>query len=123
MKQQFLKFSLVGVAATLTTCAVLILLVEVLHWGAVPASVAGYLAGAGVNYVLNYRFTFSSTQRHRVAIPRFLAIVAVGLALNSGIMHLAVNRLGIHYLLAQLLAVAIVLMWSFTMNRLWAFAR
>jgi len=43
--------------------------------------------------------------------------------LNAGIMYYAVNRLDIHYLLAQLMAVAVVLVWSFTLNRLWAFAR
>ena len=120
---QFLKFSLVGTAATLTTYAVLIVLVEGWHWAAVPASSAAYLAGGGVNYLLNYRFTFSSVQPHRVAIPRFVTVMAVGLVLNAGIMYSAINRLAIHYLLAQLLAVAVVLVWSFTLNRLWAFAR
>lgn len=123
MKKQFLKFSLVGTAATLTTCAVLIFLVEGWNWGAVLASIAAYLVGAGVNYLLNYHFTFSSMQLHRVAIPRFLAVMAVGLVLNAGIMYYAVNRLDIHYLLAQLMAVAFVLVWSFTLNRLWAFSR
>ena len=123
MNEQFLRFSLVGVASTLTTFVVLVLLVELLHWQASLASVAGYLAGAGLNYVLNYRFTFGSTQRHQVAVPRFLAIMGVGLALNAGIMHVAVHRLNIHYLLAQAIAVAIVLAWSFAMNRRWAFAR
>lgn len=122
MNEQFLKFSLVGVAATLTTYFVLVLLVEVLHQAAVPASVLGYLAGAAVNYVLNYRFTFSSTQAHQVAIPRYMTVMAVGFALNVIIMYVAVSRLAIHYLLAQLVAVAIVLVWSFALNRRWAFA-
>jgi putative flippase GtrA len=123
MKKQFLKFALAGTAATLTTYAVLIFLVEGWNWGAVLASIAAYLVGAGVNYLLNYRFTFASTQLHRVAVPRFLAVMAVGLVLNTGIMYYAVNRLNIHYLLAQLMAVAVVLVWSFTLSRLWAFAR
>jgi putative flippase GtrA len=122
MQKQFLKFALVGATATLTTYAVLILLVEGPHLGAVPASVVGYLAGAGVNYVLNYRFTFSSSQLHQVAIPRYLAVMTVGLLLNAVIMYVAVSRLAIHYLIAQLVAVAIVLVWSFALNRRWAFA-
>ena len=123
MNMQFLKFSLVGATSTLTTCAVLILLVEKLHQGAVPASVASYLAGAGMNYFLNYRVTFNSTQRHQVAIPRYLAVMAIGLLLNTGIMYLAIHRVAMHYLLAQLMAVAVVVLWSFTLNRAWAFTR
>ena len=122
MKKQILKFSLVGVTATLSTYGVLIVLVEARQWGVMPASVTAYLAGAGVNYLLNYRFTFGSTQPHRVAIPRFATVLAVGLVLNAAIMYYAVNWLGVHYLLAQLMAVVVVLTWSFTLNRLWAFA-
>jgi len=121
--RQFLKFALAGLAATLTTYAVLMVLVEFYALGAVFVSIMGYLAGAGVNYILNYRFTFGSTQLHQVAIPRFIAVMAVGAVLNALIMHLAINWLSVHYLLAQLIAVAVVLAWSFTLNRLWAFAQ
>ena len=121
--RQFLKFALAGLAATLTTYAVLMVLVEFYELGAVFASIMGYLAGAGVNYILNYRFTFGSTQLHQAAIPRFIAVMAVGAVLNALIMHLAINWLSVHYLLAQLIAVAVVLTWSFTLNRLWAFAQ
>jgi putative flippase GtrA len=33
-----------------------------------------------------------------------------------------VNWLGLHYTVAQLAAIAIVLLWSFSANRLWTFA-
>jgi len=122
MKQEFIKFSLVGLAATITTYAVLVVLVEGAGLDAVVSSVIGYVAGAGVNYALNYRYTFKSEQRHRVAVPRFAVVIGIGMVLNAVIMALTVNALGIHYLLAQLIAVAFVLMWSFTLNRMWSFS-
>ena len=48
-------------------------------------------------------------QRHRVVVPKFLVVMAVGLALNTLIMHVGVNRFGVHYVLAQLAAIAVVL--------------
>lgn len=119
---QFLKFTAVGCAATITTFIVLIVLVEWFNLHAILGSCAGYLAGAAVNYALNYRYTFNSTKRHRDALPRFTVILAVGILLNTALMFWAVTVLSMHYLLAQLIAVAVVLFWSYTANRLWAFA-
>lgn len=123
MKTQFLRFAQVGVVATVTTYAVLIVGVEGLHTNAVAASAAGYVAGVVVNYILNYWYTFGSDQRHQVVIPKFLAVMAGGMLINAAVMYSGINWLGMHYVLAQLAAVAVVFMWSFTANRLWAFAR
>lgn len=122
MKNQFLRFALAGTTATVTTYAVLIVGVEGLHINAVTASVAGYVLGIVVNYILNYRYTFGSDQHHHVVIPKFLAVMVVGMFINAGVMYAGINGLGFHYMLAQLVAVAVVLMLSFTANRLWAFA-
>jgi putative flippase GtrA len=37
------------------------------------------------------------------------------------IMSLAINQLGIHYFVSQMLATGIVLVWGFLGNRLWTF--
>ncbi len=108
-------------AATVTTYAVLIVGVEGLHISAVTASIAGYMLGMVVNYLLNYRYTYGSDQHHHVVIPKFLTVMAVGMFINAALMYVGINWLGLHYLLAQLAAVAVVLMWSFTANRLWTF--
>jgi len=122
LKSQFLRFALVGATATITTYAVLIVGVEGLQMNAVTASVAGYMAGIVVNYILNYRYTFGSDQRHHVVIPRFLAVMVVGMFINAAVMYAGINWLGFHYMLAQLAAVAVVFMLSFAANRRWAFA-
>jgi len=121
MKRQFLRFALVGTVATMTTYSVLIVGVENLHMNAVTASIAGYMLGMIVNYVLNYRYTFSSVQRHHVVLPRFVLVMVMGMLINAGVMYSGINWLGIHYMLAQLAAVAVVFMLSFTANRLWTF--
>ena len=122
MKNQFLRFALVGTAATITTYAILIVGVEGLHINAVVASVTGYMLGIGVNYILNYRYTFGSDQHHHVVIPKFLAVMVVGMVINAAVMYTGTYWLGFHYMLAQLAAVVVVLMLSFTANRFWAFA-
>jgi putative flippase GtrA len=100
----------------------LVLLVEVWQVNAIAASVAGYIVGIVVNYSLNYGFTFQSKRRHHILVPKFLVVALTGLALNTITMSVGVSWLEIHYMLAQLIAVAIVLVWSFAANRLWVFA-
>lgn len=121
MRNQFLKFALVGTTATVTTYAVLIVGVEGLNINAVTASIAGYVLGIAVNYILNYRYTFGGVQHHHVVIPKFLAVMLVGMFINAAVMYAGINWLDFHYMLTQLAAVAVVLMWSCTANRLWTF--
>jgi putative flippase GtrA len=122
MKAQLSRFVLVGAIATATTYAVLILGVEVFGLSAVLASALGYLLGIMVNYGLNYRFTFAASSRHVIVFPKFLAVMLVGMMLNAVIMLLCVNALELYYLAAQLVAIGVVLTWSYTANRLWTFS-
>ncbi|MBW8371826.1 MAG: GtrA family protein [Thiobacillus sp.] len=121
--KQFSLFSLVGAVGTIAHYALLFFLVSQLTVHPVAASVAGALLGALINYILNYRFTFRSARRHREALPRFLAIAAVGLALNTALMWLLVEPLRLHYLISQLIATACVLLWNYLGNRHWTFEK
>jgi putative flippase GtrA len=95
--------------------------VEAWQINVIVASVIGYIVGIVVNYALNYGFTFQSKQHHQHLIPKFIVVMMVGLLLNTGIMFVGVNWFDINYVLAQLAAIAVVLIWSFTANRLWVF--
>ena len=87
----------------------------------VLASAGGFVLGALVNYFLNYRYTFRSNNRHHEAIIKFFTIALVGLVLNTLIISLAIDILSLHYLLAQVIATGLVLIWNFTGNRCWTF--
>ncbi len=45
----------------------------------------------------------------------------VGLGLNAGVMELAVEVIGSHYLMGQVVATALVLIWNFIVNKMWSF--
>ncbi len=121
--RQFSLFSLVGVAGTLAHYALLFALVSGAAVHPVPASAAGALLGAIVNYMLNYRFTFRSRRLHREALPRFMVIAAVGMVLNALLMWLLVEPFSMHYLIAQIAATGCVLVWNYLGNRLWTFEK
>lgn len=119
---QFASYAFAGAIGTAVHYLVLLVSVQVFMFHAVLASIEGSIAGAIVNYLLNYHWVFRSKRRHAEAVTKFLIIASAGLVLNAAIMYLMVTMAGIHYLLSQVTATGIVLLWNFLGNRLWTFA-
>jgi putative flippase GtrA len=110
---QFLLFAGMGAIGTAAQYSVLIALVRLARMDAVLASTAGFVVGACVNYTLNYLFTFNSSKRHIEAL--------LGMGNNAAIMAGLVHQAGMHYLLAQIVATGLVLVWNFAGSKLWVF--
>ena len=110
-----------GAIGTAAHYALLVMLVQGLGADPVAASAAGAALGALINYLLNYRYTFRSRQPHRSAAPKFFFLAAIGLVLNTLLMAFGVHVLHWNYLLVQVLATGLVLLWNFIGNRMWTF--
>jgi len=121
MIAQFVRYAGAGVIGTAAHYAVLVTLVQVAQTGAVAASTAGAIVGAGINYFLNHRFTFASEQSHRRALPRFAAVAAAGVVLNALVLAAVLALAGSHYLVAQVIATLVVLLAGYLANRTWTF--
>lgn len=119
---QFMRYAGVGAVATAAHYALLIGLVESGATGPLPATLAGYVLGGIVSYLLNRRLTFAGGRSHREAVWRFAVVAASGFAWTGALMALFVDRLGLPYLPAQAVTTLIVLVWGFVANRLWTFA-
>lgn len=121
MFNQFVKFASVGVVGTLVQYTLLIVLVQALDVNATLASTAGFACGALTNYSLNYYYTFASNKNHAEAITKFFTVALVGMFFNGLVMHFCTETLTMPYLIAQVLATGLVLLWTFSANRLWTF--
>jgi putative flippase GtrA len=117
----FARFAAAGAVGTATHYCVLIALVELASVAPAAAAAAGAVVGATVNYLLNYHVTFRSRSSHVATFARFAVVALAGMILNAGIVFLFV-RLGMHYLIGQFVATAVVLVVGFVANHLWTFA-
>lgn len=122
LARAFSSFLLVGALCTALQYAILVLLVQLGSMGATLASSIGFAISAVLNYTLNYRFTYRATTSHAASFPRFLAVILAGLALNAAIVYAGVEMAGLHYIVAQVLATGIVLVWNFLVNLKWSFS-
>ena len=119
---RFIRFASVGLIGTIAHYLVLIILVELLSAKAILGSSFGFLTGAAVNYTLNYRFTFKSKKQHFETMPKFYLVATIGFLINGLIVYLIAHVFAANYILAQILATAIVLIWGFVANHLWTFS-
>jgi putative flippase GtrA len=120
--RQFFKFVAVGLLATAIQYGVLLAAVELFGLPATMGSGIGFVLSAAANYYLNHRLTFRSERQHLSAASRFVVVSAVGLLLNVAVMQLLTVHWRIQYVLAQVVATALIVSWSLCGNAYWTFA-
>lgn len=122
LARQFSAFFGVGLAAAVVHYGLLIALVEGAGTHPVPATLAGYVAGGAVSYVLNRRHTYASDRPHREATWRFALVAFVGFLVTWFLMHAFTVWLDGPYLPAQIVTTGVVMLWSFMAHKIWTFA-
>jgi putative flippase GtrA len=131
---KFIKFVLIGGAATLLQFFLLGLFVEVFGLAPVIASAVSYAVSAIFNYLANYYLTFASTTSHKQTLPKFIVTAVLGLALSTSLFAMFLYSLETHlllgtkllataYLIAQLFATLITLVINFLMHKFWIYRR
>jgi putative flippase GtrA len=95
------------------------------HYGLpyLRVAAATFILATLVNYWLSIRFVFVSGARfrRRWELALVFAVSALGLALNQGILALAVERFGVGLLAAKLAATGAVFFWNYFARRLFVF--
>jgi putative flippase GtrA len=125
MIEQFIKFCVVGGSGVLVDFSVTWALKEWARWNKYVANSCGFAVAATSNWILNRLWTFQSADpRLARQYLLFLAIAAIGLAINNAVIWLLTDRLkiiagitaGQRFYLAKLIAVGVVTLWNFFMN-------
>jgi putative flippase GtrA len=121
LARKFMRFLLVGGFCTALQYVLLIVFVEEFRLSATIASTIGYVLSSAANYLLNYSFTFRSASPHKRSLPRFLIIAGCGVVLNGAVTYLGTVVFGAHYLVAQVAATIVTLLWNFMANLRWTY--
>jgi putative flippase GtrA len=119
---RFVRYALVGVLSVLLYYGSLVFLVEVMKLSPTLASTFAFGLILVIAYILNYYWTFQSKNRHTYVIPRFIFTSMLGLLLNSGVMFVSVEILGLWYLVGATIGIIIGPVSNFILNSNWSFA-
>lgn len=119
-RDRFVRYAAVGAVGTVVHYAILVGTVEAGLLAPPRAAAVGAWVGAQVAFAGNAAFTFRGGATLG-SWARFQATAVVGAVLSYALVALGV-RLGLHYLLAQIVATLINLAVTFEINRRWSFA-
>ena len=120
LARRWIRFCLVGGAASLTYYFCGLFFVSLLGLAVLAGNALAFLAGFVVSYLGQALWTFQAGGRHRSMLPRFAATQALGLGLNSALIWLLV-RAGVSYELAMWAAIAAVPVAVYFICKLWVF--
>jgi putative flippase GtrA len=128
MKRLFseaLGYAAASGCALIADMGILWILVHFFSCDYLAAASVSFMAGATVAYVLAVKFAF---RQHRLGnrsaeFVSFVAIGAVGLAVNAGVMAIAVAYFGLHYMLAKCVAAGFTFTCNFFTRRQILFVR
>lgn len=116
---QLVKFSVVGVIATLIDLAVLMVLKELMQVEVLVASAVAFSVSVTANYILSMLFVFES--RGNSKVKEFLIFVALsigGLLLNQLIMWIGTEIMTAYYLWAKIFALVFVPVYNFVTRKI-----
>ncbi len=115
------KFSLVGASGYLVNLAVYGALLRAAGLHYLAAGACSFVVAASNNYVWNRAWTFRSERGHVYYQGlRFLVVSLVALGANLVVLHLLVAA-GLNKLVAQAIAIVVVMPLNFVGNKLWSF--
>ncbi|MFA5127117.1 MAG: GtrA family protein [Patescibacteria group bacterium] len=120
-KIQMLKYGAVGLTAAIFDFGILIFLTELAHVFYLLSATISFIVSALVNYYLNRFWTFRSRGSQVRQIPIFFVVATIGLGLNNLILWLGVEWVHMYYVVAKVLATAVVMVSNYLGNKYFTF--
>lgn len=117
---QLIKFGFVGGSAFVIDYGVMILLTEVFGINYLVSSGISFTISVIYNYVLSVKWVFDvgENRNKKQEFAVFIVLSIIGLGLNQFLMWLTVEKIGIFYMLAKIIATAIVMVYNFITRKI-----
>ncbi|MBR5479404.1 MAG: GtrA family protein [Clostridia bacterium] len=119
MIKQFIKFSIVGVIASIVDVGLLVLLRELLHFDVLVAAAISFTVSLVVNYVLSMAFVFKGKNQSRMREFIIFVVLSIGdLLLNQLILWLGITFTTINYVIVKIISMTAVSIYNFVTRKI-----
>jgi putative flippase GtrA len=119
MQRALPRFLVVGSSGVLVNSMALFALYQLLGLPLLLASALAIELAIASNFVWNDRWTFGQQRPSLGRFARFNLVSLASLLITTTTMWLLVQRLGVHYLLANLAGITLATAWNFVINFEW----
>ena len=117
--EQLMKFGVVGVIASLIDFGILYVLTEYLGINYLVSSTISFLASVIFNYILSVKWVFVTAKTNKTKeLLLFTILSAVGLVINNLLMWVFVEKAGVYYMLAKVIATVVVMLYNFISRKI-----
>lgn len=117
---QLFRYVFVGGIAFIADWGMMVFLHEIVHTNVYIATAIAFIFGLIVNFILSKIFVFQEASEKTGTVGEFIVygiIGATGLLFTEAIMWLLL-KIGIIYMIAKVVAAAIVLIWNFVARKI-----
>lgn len=122
--REFGAYGAASVVALLTDMGLLAVLVSKAHVHYLVAATISFVCGGVLLYVLSVTlvFRFRRIEHRGIELSWFVALGAVGLLVNAGVIYVAVAVGGLHFMVGKLLAAGCTFCTNFLLRRHFLFS-
>lgn len=114
MLKQIVKFGFTGGISFIVDYSVLVFLTEILGLNYLVSNCLSFIISVIVNYILSMKFVFKSVNNNKVFdFIIFIVLSIIGLGLNSLIMFICTDYIGIYYMISKIGATDVVMVFNF----------
>lgn len=118
MLKQIVKFGFTGGISFIVDYSVLVFLTEILGLNYLVSNCLSFIISVIVNYILSMKFVFKSVNDNKVFdFIIFIILSVVGLGLNSLIMFICTDYIGIYYMISKVGATGVVMVFNFVSRK------
>lgn len=124
--RQFIKFCLVGITCAVLDWLVYFIIKYLTHWDTQSLKqiikALSFIVSASASFTLNRRWTFRSQEKNiSLEAFKFFLVATGGLGLNNLFFFWVTGLLKWSDLAGLIIATSLVLIWNFSINKLWVF--
>jgi len=123
--KQFSKFAIIGVINTAINLISLLILTEIFNIYYMTSAVFAFILAVTNSFVLNKLWTFNESFNENFVKKyiKFIVVSTITLLVNLVILYSLTEFLHIHYIISQIIAIAVSLWINFMGNLIWTFKK
>lgn len=117
--KQILKFGIVGLLAFIIDYGLLYMLTEFLKIHYLISSIISFSVSVIFNYIMSIKWVFDVNKKQGIKdFVVFIVLSIIGLIINSILMYLMVDMIGMYYMIAKLFSTVVVMVYNFITRKI-----
>jgi putative flippase GtrA len=122
--RQFIKFGIVGLGNTVIDFGMYVVGTRFLSLYYLYANTLSWVCAVFFSFTMNKFWTFRAVQPGALVrqYSKFFIVSFVSLVISLALLHVLVDMLHVHDIIAKGATIAVVMFWNFFMNKFWTFS-